>query len=59
MAVNVSKIKFIIFHTRGRETDPNTHLIYDDSELDQILILFTSSKDFTLGLPHNRADHTN
>jgi hypothetical protein len=32
MAVNVSKTKFIIFHTRGKNIDPNLKLYYDDNE---------------------------
>jgi hypothetical protein len=32
MAVNVSKTKFIIFHTKGRVVDNNIQLIYDDNE---------------------------
>jgi hypothetical protein len=32
MAVNVSKTKFIIFHTRGKPIDKTLKLIYDDNE---------------------------
>jgi hypothetical protein len=32
MAVNVSKTKFIIFHTKGKIIDNDIHLTYDDNE---------------------------
>jgi hypothetical protein len=32
MAVNVSKTKFIIFHTRGKNIDPSLKILYDDNE---------------------------
>jgi hypothetical protein len=32
MAVNVSKTKFILFHTKGKIVNPNIKLIYDDNE---------------------------
>jgi hypothetical protein len=32
MAVNVNKTKFILFHTKGKLTDPQIELIYDDNE---------------------------
>ncbi len=32
MAVNVSKTKFIIFHTKGKITDHSIHLTYDDNK---------------------------
>jgi hypothetical protein len=35
MAVNVSKTKFIIFHTKGKRIPPNISLTYDDNEPDQ------------------------
>jgi hypothetical protein len=35
MAVNVSKTKFIIFHTKGKKIPPNISLTYDDNEPDQ------------------------
>jgi hypothetical protein len=35
MAVNVSKTKFIIFHTRGKIIDDNIKILYDDNEPDQ------------------------
>jgi hypothetical protein len=35
MAVNVSKTKFIIFHTRGKRIDNNIKILFDDNEPDQ------------------------
>ncbi len=35
MAVNVSKTKFIIFHTKGKQVDNNIELTYDDNEPNQ------------------------
>jgi hypothetical protein len=35
MAVNVSKTKFIIFHTKDKKIPPNISLTYDDNEPDQ------------------------
>jgi hypothetical protein len=35
MAVNVSKTKFIIFHSKGKRVDPGVSLIYEDTELNQ------------------------
>jgi hypothetical protein len=32
MAVNVSKTKYIIFHTRGKNIDPNLKVYYNDNE---------------------------
>ena len=32
MVVNVSKTKFIIFHTKGKNVDRNLKLYYDDNE---------------------------
>jgi hypothetical protein len=32
MAVNVGKTKFILFHTKGKQIDPNIELTYDDNE---------------------------
>ncbi len=32
MAVNVSKTKFIIFHTRGKNIDPSLKVFYDDNK---------------------------
>jgi hypothetical protein len=32
MAINVSKTKFILFHTRGKNIEPNLKLFYDDNE---------------------------
>ncbi len=32
MVVNVSKTKFIIFHTKGKNVDCNLKLYYDDNE---------------------------
>jgi hypothetical protein len=34
MAVNVSKTKFIIFHTRGKRVNDNIKILYDDNEPD-------------------------
>jgi hypothetical protein len=35
MAVNVSKTKFIIFHTKGKNVDKSLKLLYDDNEPNQ------------------------
>jgi hypothetical protein len=35
MAVNVSKTKFIIVHTRGKDINHNLKLRHDDNEQDQ------------------------
>jgi hypothetical protein len=35
MAVNVSKTKYIIFHTRGKPVDNTVKILYDDNEPDE------------------------
>jgi hypothetical protein len=61
MAVNVSKSKFIIFHTKGRIINDNMHLIYDDNEPgenDPVLIKHIE-RIHTLTTQIHRLDPTN
>jgi hypothetical protein len=52
MAVNVNKTKFIIFHTKGKNIDPNiTKLTYNDNEPN------SNNPDLIYNIEHYHNDH--